>query len=317
MLVPFLFAQSQDRTYLETALQNTPESQQRVDLLNRLGDLLYEVDAPAAEKYAEESLKLARKLSYPQGIGEALFVQGVSHLRQNRLGKGIKSLEESLNYISQQSDPMRRMKVYEQLAFAYELQGNGKQAQVYKQQYLSLRDEYVTNRNKQKIAELQQQYELERQAADAARSSAGQVQQEKDQALQILKKQGSALQKQEFALELQAMTIEQREAALLRKELELSRMQEEQFQLELEKSEHEQANLRLALDLREEQSRRNWLGGGLVVALLVSLVIWLRFRVLQARKLAELEAQRAERLQQVDKIKDQFLANTSHELRTP
>lgn len=69
------------------------------------------------------------------------------------------------------------------------------------------------------------------------------------------------------------------------------------------------------------QSKVRWrtylLVGGLLAALLAVLFYRVRQQRLAREKELALERERAERLERIDQLKDQFLANTSHELLTP
>lgn len=84
--------------------------------------------------------------------------------------------------------------------------------------------------------------------------------------------------------------------------------------------------------LDRQKTIRNGIIGLSVVVLLFSFILFNRYRrkqiekreaekkqrlIDEERKKTQIEKQRVEELQKIDKLKDEFLANTSHELRTP
>ena len=89
--------------------------------------------------------------------------------------------------------------------------------------------------------------------------------------------------------------------------------------LELEQKNHEISHLEedreiQAVRAKEKDFRRNILSASIIL-LLLTLIFFYRLRT--HRKQAQKEREVSEKLRKLDKLKDQFLANTSHELRTP
>lgn len=77
----------------------------------------------------------------------------------------------------------------------------------------------------------------------------------------------------------------------------------------------EQTESQLALE-RQKQIRNRVIGGAILIILLL-LGSYLFYRYNQSRKEIAIKQDYITKLQHIDKLKDQFLANTSHELRTP
>jgi two-component system sensor histidine kinase ChiS len=293
-----LLAQSNptDRTWLETALLHTGDGPERVDLLVRLGELVYLTDPGQALQYAEEAEKLARKLNYAPGQGQALAILGRAHLQQGNLRRSIRNLENSLAFLQPIGDSQQLLSVYQGLAKALEQQGRSEQANYYKQLALAQKQQAFTAQAAERISTLENQYEVEKEALEEARSQVSIAEAEKEEALRSLMEQ---------------------EADLLRKELELSQLEMETTQLAMEKMALEKTNMENEIALQKKQKRNNWLIAGIGCAVLFALGLWQWFRFRQQKAQAAIESSKAAELKKVDQLKDQFLANTSHELRTP
>ncbi len=87
MLVLPLAAQKEDPRELIKKLQQTPNSTERVDLLDKLSIALKNSDFKKAMDYAIEEIALSKQLKYTKGIGLGNFRAGDLYLRRGKLDK--------------------------------------------------------------------------------------------------------------------------------------------------------------------------------------------------------------------------------------
>lgn len=285
-----------DQIWLEKALQYTTDSPERVDLLLRLGNVLLKPSPKEALQYGEEAESLAQKLNNPTGQGKALALTGLAQLQLDRTRRGIRDLESAIPFLqaSQQVEPL--LSVYQGLSRAYTQLDRRSDANTYKQLAVALRQLEFNRHAALQIDSLSDRYAQEKASADAARAEANRSQATAKEVLE---------------------TISEQEADLMRQEMELYRLEQQTAQLALEKAELERMNMENMLAIKQDEIEKNWLYGGMGFALLLALGIWQWFRFRQESKNADLERHKTQELQKIDRLKDQFLANTSHELRTP
>ncbi|MEL6671077.1 MAG: ATP-binding protein [Bacteroidota bacterium] len=290
------FSQTLDEAGLRTAIDNAQPTKTKVDLILQLGDLIHATQPKEGVKLGNEALDLAELLRYGVGQMKAHHLIGRANLRQGRYNRSTKALEEALALAQTLGQETMVVQLYKELSLTYEQAGKPTKAAPYKQQYMAARRKEAQARTSQQIANLE----------DA-------VGQQRDLLLsQQLQTERAKRENEEILAEVQ-----KREMELIQKDLLVSRMAQDSIELELEKTTLLQDKLKTDLALERAQRTRNWLfiGGGML--LLLALGAWQRLRFLQTRKQARLEQERVRQLEIVDHLKDQFLANTSHELKTP
>ncbi|MEM7370448.1 MAG: response regulator [Bacteroidota bacterium] len=281
---------------LEQAVQASESSPKKVSLSLDLAKLM-ESEAPDQSlEWSRTALELARQLNDSIGQGNSLFQIGWIHFSQNRTRQAQKHFLESLPFLKANEDHTVLMQAYELITKMYQQQRRNKKALVYHRLWTHLKDSLLQIEAQQlhtEANEQMRQLDVMERKYDAGLKATAQVQQEKDSILQ---------------------TLQLQEETALRKEAEIAQLEAEAALFEQEVAMNEMA-------LREQLANRNMLlslfGGIGLACLLLGFSFWQRSKLVKGKKRLAHEKQKADQLEKIDKIKDQFLANTSHELRTP
>ncbi len=273
-----------------------PIGKEKANELNALSLLLQASSPDTAMLFAKEAASISQQFSYPIGMAKAHLQ--IANLQANgrHWRRAMNALQKGLPQAQSTEDLRLQMNYYRLMATVAGKQRKMKKLQAYQQQYLLLKDSLMNATAESQISVIEEKYLEQKEETQQTRL-------EKDEALLELQQQ------QELAL--------RRELEITQLEMETAQLEMAHDKLQMEKVEQENEAMQKELELKEKIANRNLLiGAGSLLGLLL-LGLWQRYRLIQQKKLAQIEKQRAERLEQVDRLKDQFLANTSHELRTP
>lgn len=288
-------SQSVDVATLQQQLTSA-QGTQRVDILNTLTEQLKFSQPIQAKAFADEAYSLSNKIAYLKGISASAIYLGISERDASNYNKAIRIVNTGLEASRSANDYPSALKGLEVLKTIYQLTNRSKKLAEVEVMHKQIKTRLDLRQTSEQLAELEKMVEV------------------KDDELNL-----SEQEKQQIAAEKEAvmdelnLTIEEK----LRQEAELARVGLERAELEKESLQLEKEAIESALQLQKERNIRNLVFALMGVLLFIILAGWQRYRFKQQQKLAEIEQQRVARLEDVDRLKDQFLANTSHELRTP
>ncbi len=280
-----------------------------------------------ALQYFNQSLVLNQELGNNQGVKSLYNFMGLIYSDRKQYDKSLEMYNKALSLIRQTGRRDANLaEALKNIAYVYEVQGkydlsitNLEEAfkiarelsntGLMRTTAFNLADNYRKTGNKEKELEYLDVFNtidkaVVREEAQDAKTQAQQAQ--------------IAARQQVAASQAEARDIQQRVQGLsneLKAKDSLTLFLQQQNVI-LEKEKELQAQQELARQTAE-RNRFYALLSITGIVLLIGLGLWQIYRYRQQRALFKLEQERVKQLEQIDKLKDQFLANTSHELRTP
>ncbi|MCB0565711.1 MAG: tetratricopeptide repeat protein, partial [Phaeodactylibacter sp.] len=281
-------------------------------------------DLQNALKYQKQSLDIKKALGDTLGMARALTNIGLNLFREEHWDEALENYQEALKLARALNEKFGEGLLLGNIGAVYLEQEKYEQARSSIQQALEIRRELG---DKSGIAN-----DLNNIGATYLRE--GQIEKALvnfHEALEIAREVGSytlltlpyesladAYRQQgdyRNAFEYQALLLDAKDSINNQEVIESVAEMETKYQTEQKEKELAQAEL----DLSRQRSTRNRILYGSLIAILAltSLVLFTRSRARLRKKQAELERAKAEKLQELDRIKSNFFANISHEFRTP
>ncbi len=268
----------------------------RVEILLKLTDQ-YKVSKPdLAKEYALEANQLAKKLNLVREQIESYYDLGIIERDNRKYRRAVQNTEKGLLLANRIRSTRLRIEGNKILETIYRLNNRKSKAEDYAFVHQRIKDSLDQIAIQRKLDTLQEQYS-------------------EDQEL---------LATTEKALETQKVYSRQKEEAINQLQETTSQLEYETIMLQIQAKDLERKNLLNELRLTQEKTRRekarsqrNLFMALSIVSILILIGLWLSYRLYRQRRLSKNEKERRLKLEQIDRLKDQFIANTSHELRTP
>jgi signal transduction histidine kinase/DNA-binding response OmpR family regulator len=277
--------------------------------------------------YFGKSLTLNQELGNMQAVKSIYNFMGLIYTDTKQYDKSLEMFNKALALIRQSGRRDQNLaEALKNIAFAYESQGRPDQAippleeafnvaqemsnlGLMRSTAFNLADNYRKTGNKQKELEYLDVFNL--LDKEVVKSEALDAKAQAELAQNAARQQVIASQQQTLQIQQQVQGLSE---ALKTKDSLAFILQQQNLILEKDKQ-LQQQNEQIRLD-RERNFRYAFMSIAGIV-LLIGLGVWQRYRYRQQQALFQLEQERVKQLEQIDRLKDQFLANTSHELRTP
>lgn len=288
-----LFLSGQTTEQLLQDLKYSSDNTQKVDLLIEIANSYLNTNVKKSQNYSEDAIKLATKLSYEAGKNEALLMLGKANFQRGRYSEAAERWEAALPWAEQNKNMQELLNLYQQLAQVYQLLKEPAKKEVYRQKYHILEERQANQakfQEKEKtIQALGEEVSTQRDSAYRARLEAIRAQVKTDSALHLVSEQQMKLILQSLEVDSLAREAERIEREKLQSELALERQKQQ---------------------LAQERQRFYWIIAAFVLVLVIGLGAWFYYQSRQARKLAKMEHQEAERLRILT-------AGIAHEIKNP
>ncbi|MBA2613624.1 MAG: sensor histidine kinase [Bacteroidetes bacterium] len=142
-------------------------------VISSMGDLKYEFKKYAeAKKYYLLALEINKNAIDSNNLATMYINIGNVNCRLKDFKNGEADINKGLNILQNLGDKEGVMSAYEMLAFSYQDQKNYEKALESYHEYILIRDSIMSNKEKEQVAELQTQYEVEKKDLQLGKNKA-------------------------------------------------------------------------------------------------------------------------------------------------